>query len=98
MFHYAALIPILISSSLHLFISFDFPTGLMIGVEFADEVAYGTAGLVTKAAAKNHQLLLLTAGVYETIRWIPPLIVSKQEIQEGLKRFESALNDVFSKK
>ncbi len=37
--------------------------GLMIGVEFSDKVAKGTAGAITKACLENG-LLLLSAGAY----------------------------------
>jgi 4-aminobutyrate aminotransferase-like enzyme len=37
-------------------------------------------------------LLLLTCGPWEnTIRWIPPLIVTEAHIEDALKKFERAL-------
>ena len=71
--------------------------GLMIGVEFEDGVKAGSASAVAKAASKEG-LLLLTAGVYESIRFIPPLTVSEAEVQEGLDKFERALSAVFGAK
>ena len=65
--------------------------GLMIGVEFdSDAVAAGSAGVVSKECMKEG-LLLLTAGVYESLRFIPPLTVSEKEIAEGLEKFEKVL-------
>jgi 4-aminobutyrate aminotransferase len=68
--------------------------GLMIGTEFRD-----TKGKPDKKTAKgvvhecaDRNLMLLTAGPWDnTIRWIPPLIVSKDQIDEALNIFESSL-------
>jgi 4-aminobutyrate aminotransferase len=49
------------------------------------------AKAVTKAALR-HGLMLLTCGSYDnTIRWIPPLVVSEQQIKDALAAFEQAL-------
>jgi len=69
--------------------------GLMIGTEFLvdgrPEKAKQLAKDVLHAAEENN-LLLLTCGTYDnTIRWIPPLNVSEEQINDGLKAFESAL-------
>ncbi len=40
-------------------------------------------------------MLLLTTSIYETIRFIPPLTVSAEEIEAGLRIFERALAQVF---
>ncbi len=68
--------------------------GLMVGVEFADDVAYGASGKVSKACL-DQDMLLLTTSIYETIRFIPPLTVSAEEIETGLRIFERALEQVF---
>lgn len=63
--------------------------GLMIGVEF--NVA-GKAEEIAKACIEK-KLLLLTCGVDKSvIRWVPPLVVSEQEIDEALGIFASVLN------
>jgi 4-aminobutyrate aminotransferase-like enzyme len=37
-------------------------------------------------------MLILTAGPWDnTIRWIPPLVVTEAQINEGLNIFEDAL-------
>lgn len=71
--------------------------GLMIGTEFRDP-----SGKPDKATAKavahaclERGLILLTCGPWDnTIRWIPPLIVSKEQIDEGLNIFSDALKEV----
>jgi len=73
--------------------------GLMIGVEFDhNKVPAGTATNITKACLANNGdntgMLLLTSGAYEAIRFIPPLIVSKEETDLGLSIFEKALATV----
>ena len=69
--------------------------GLMIATEFTDPKRQpwtDRAKAVTKAAL-NEGLMLLTCGSYDnTIRWIPPLIVSEPQIKEALGMFERALN------
>ena len=70
--------------------------GLMIGTEFIAE-----GGKPEKAkpmvkeiihAAEERNLLLLSCGTYDnTIRWIPPLIVTAGQINDGLNVFEGVL-------
>jgi 4-aminobutyrate aminotransferase len=70
--------------------------GLMIGMEFVkDGQPDGVSPKqVTKACAEKG-LLLLTCGTYnQVIRWIPPLIVTQQEIDEALVVFETSLKQV----
>jgi 4-aminobutyrate aminotransferase len=69
--------------------------GLMVAVEF-DLVPPGTASKVVSHCV-NQGLLILTTGPLETVRIIPPLTVSQQEIQQGLKLFQAALQEVFPK-
>ena len=65
--------------------------GLMVGVELdSSAVVAGSAGTVSKECMREG-LLLLTAGVYESLRFIPPLTVSEKEIAEGLDKFERVL-------
>jgi len=68
--------------------------GLMIGVEFRDadgKPDTSTAKAVQKACFEE-RLLLLTCGPWDnTIRWIPPLIVTEEQIDVGLQIFERAL-------
>ena len=43
-------------------------------------------------AVEDQNLLLLTCGTYDNvIRWIPPLNVTGEQINDGLKIFEGAL-------
>lgn len=53
--------------------------GLMVGIVLKDGV--DRSGLV-KACYDNH-LLVLTAGS-KTIRLLPPLVISKEEVDKGL--------------
>ncbi|MBK8020585.1 MAG: aminotransferase class III-fold pyridoxal phosphate-dependent enzyme [Chloroflexi bacterium] len=67
--------------------------GLMIGVEF------GPSGQPDKTSAKKTQqgsiardLLLLTCGTHDNIiRWIPPLVVNEEQIDNALSVFAEAL-------
>jgi len=68
--------------------------GLMIGVEFdGKKVKKGFVDAVSKECAKNG-MILLTTSIYETLRFIPPLNVSKAEIDEGVAIFDKAVSTV----
>lgn len=68
--------------------------GLMIAVEFTKPD--GTADpVITEAVIRycvTHKLLLLSCGSYKNvIRWIPPLVVNKEQTKQALGIFEMAL-------
>jgi 4-aminobutyrate aminotransferase len=71
--------------------------GLMVGVEFTTPQGKPdkeTAKALQKACL-NERLLLLTCGTWDnTIRFIPPLVATTEQINEGLARFERALAQV----
>ncbi len=70
--------------------------GLMVGVEFRD-----AQGKPDKPTAKevvhaclDRKLMLITCGPWDnTIRFIPPLMVSQAQIQQGLEIFKAALEE-----
>ena len=72
--------------------------GLMVGVEFV--VPGGRTPDKDRAkevqeACRESGLLLLTCGTEgNVIRWIPPLIIGEQELEEALNVFEHALGSV----
>jgi 4-aminobutyrate aminotransferase len=72
--------------------------GLMIGTEFVVDGRPDQAKPLAKEiihCAEEKGLLLLSCGTYDnTIRWIPPLNVSAEQIGDGLKIFEDALRQV----
>ncbi len=72
--------------------------GLMVGSEFVVHGRPEEAKPVVKQivhAAEERDLLLLTCGTYDnTIRWIPPLNVTSEQINDGLKVFGEALHSV----
>ncbi len=70
--------------------------GLMVGVEFTDpdtrKPATDVAKQVIKHCLEEGQLILMSCGPYSnTVRWIPPLVVSEAQINEGLTIFEKAV-------
>lgn len=71
--------------------------GLMIGTEFRD-AARKPDKQTAKATAKachGRGLMLLTCGPWDNvIRWIPPLIVTAEQVDESLNIFEGALREV----
>lgn len=76
--------------------------GLMIGLEF-NSPAFPTltpkdvpAGISSKVQAKclQNDMLTLTTSIYETIRFIPPLTISEEEMKQGCEIFTKAVEDV----
>lgn len=69
--------------------------GLMIGAEFRTPEGQPdkqAAKAVVRACLEDH-LLLLTCGPWDnTIRWIPPLVVTEDQITQGLSIFKTALD------
>jgi len=68
--------------------------GLMVGVEFRNEEGSPDESFTKKVlkGCYDHRLLLLSCGPWNnTIRFIPPLIVSKSQIDDALDIFEMAL-------
>lgn len=70
--------------------------GLMVGCEFTNpDTGQPDAGITKKVATHALQqghLILLTCGMYgNVVRWIPPLVVTEAQIDEGLTVFEQAV-------
>lgn len=68
--------------------------GLMVGTEFRDAKGKPdkptAKGVVAECAKRN--MMLLTAGTWDnTIRWIPPLIVTQAQMNDALGIFEESL-------
>ncbi|KAK9839019.1 hypothetical protein WJX74_007933 [Apatococcus lobatus] len=73
--------------------------GLMVAIEFGGtdgslSAKYGTAAAITKAAVKRN-MLLLSAGARETIRFLPALNVKAEEIDQALNILADCLEEVF---
>jgi 4-aminobutyrate aminotransferase len=69
--------------------------GLMVGVEFSGEERAPDKAVAKRVvhACQERKLLLLTCGPWDnTVRFIPPLVVSQDEIGEALGIFEEALH------
>ena len=72
--------------------------GLMVGTEFvvdgrADKAKQLVKNLIHSAEEKG--LLLLSCGTYDnTLRWIPPINVRAEQINDGLSIFGEALKEV----
>jgi len=69
--------------------------GSMVGAEFADPAGAPDKALTDRLTrwCADHNLLLLTCGTYgNVIRWIPPLVVTEQQIDEALRIFAAALD------
>jgi 4-aminobutyrate aminotransferase len=66
----------------------------MVGTEIRNakrELDKKMAKAIVKACY-DQKMILLTCGHWDnTIRWIPPLIITEEQIADGLERFEKAL-------
>jgi len=76
--------------------------GLMIGAEFVPGAAahYGLGGSLAAAVSRacfERGMLLLPTGHRDTLRFVPPLVVSEAEVDECLHIFEQAVHDVTSR-
>jgi 4-aminobutyrate aminotransferase len=68
--------------------------GLMVGTEFTLPDRTPATALVKQIVGRCQEqgLLLLTCGTYgNVIRWIPPLVVNRGEIEGALEIFSAAL-------
>jgi 4-aminobutyrate aminotransferase len=72
--------------------------GLMVGTEFIVDGSQIKAKQLVKDvihSAEEKGMLLLSCGTYDnTLRWIPPLNVTTQQINDGLKIFGESLKEV----
>ena len=79
----------------------------MVGVEFASPTGPGTEfdALAAQSAPKamasrvskkcqEMGLLILTTSVYEVIRFIPPLNITREDLETGCKIFGRAVREV----
>ena len=64
--------------------------GLLLGLQLSED----PTPLVT--AARQRGLLIITCGT-NTLRFVPPLIISREEIEEGLRILDDAMGVAFSK-
>lgn len=74
--------------------------GLMIGVEFErlpGKLPGATAGAIA-TACHERDLVILSCGPYDTLRFIPALNISSDDLQKGLEIFEEALRHLHSTK
>jgi 4-aminobutyrate aminotransferase len=71
--------------------------GLMVGTEFTVAGRPDRAKPLVKDvvhSAEEKGLLLLSCGTYDnTLRWIPPLNVTSEQINDGLRMFGASLKD-----
>ncbi|PIZ25508.1 MAG: aspartate aminotransferase family protein, partial [Chloroflexi bacterium CG_4_10_14_0_8_um_filter_57_5] len=71
--------------------------GLMVATEFRTSENKPDKNTVKAIihAAQERKLLLLSCGTYDnSIRWIPPLIVSERQIDDAVSIFAEALKDI----
>jgi 4-aminobutyrate aminotransferase len=69
--------------------------GLMVATEFTtpDGQPWSERAQAVAKAVYEQKLMLLTAGAYgNVIRWIPPLVVNQEQIQDSLSIFAAALD------
>eukprot|EP00656_Telonema_subtile_P038141 TRINITY_DN4275_c0_g1_i1.p1 TRINITY_DN4275_c0_g1~~TRINITY_DN4275_c0_g1_i1.p1 ORF type:complete len:445 (+),score=142.20 TRINITY_DN4275_c0_g1_i1:150-1484(+) len=69
-------------------------SGLFVGVEYNRD-AKGIAAQVSQACLAEGMILLST-GIKETTRFIPPLTVSQQELELGFEHYKNALKKVIA--
>ena len=75
--------------------------GLMVGVEMTDPKTRQPDAAFAKQVITNSleqgNMILMTCGTdANTVRWIPPLIVTEQQIDDGLHIFRNAAEQAFT--
>lgn len=68
--------------------------GLMVAAELGEA---GSAAKLCKAAFAR-EMIMISAGARDTLRFLPPLTVSEGEITECLAKLEGSFEDVFGKR
>ena len=63
--------------------------GLMVATEF--DSAERAEAIVQHCLREHHVILLMAGTRNRTIRWMPPLVVTADEVSEALHAFESAI-------
>ena len=66
--------------------------GLIQGLEFTCPV-----GPIVKEALLNQKLVLISAGA-NVIRFVPPLVIEKEDVDEMMRRLRAAIRAVEDKK
>jgi 4-aminobutyrate aminotransferase len=69
--------------------------GCMVATEFVDGDGHPSKDITDRIVKQcaDHNLLLLTCGSYgNVIRWIPPLVVTEQQVNDALAIFAAALD------
>jgi len=81
---------------------------LMVGVEFASPPGTfsrdvfsnpkAPSNLASRIAKRCQEkgLLILTTSVYQVVRFIPPLTITKEELTEGMRIFSTAMKEVLN--
>ena len=65
--------------------------GLMLACEFAPGKGYASK-VQAKCMEKN--MLVLTTSIYDTLRFIPPLNITKEDMAAGCKIIADAIKEV----
>jgi 4-aminobutyrate aminotransferase-like enzyme len=69
--------------------------GLMIGCEIVDADGRpdaARAGAITRHCVEHGRVLFMTAGSFgNVVRWIPPLVATEVQLDEGVAAFGAAL-------
>ena len=73
--------------------------GLMVAAEFAPGAAahYGISGTISAAISRasfDRGMLLLPTGHRDTLRFVPPLVVSAAEVDECLAIVHDAVHEI----
>jgi 4-aminobutyrate aminotransferase len=68
--------------------------GCMIGVEFTADCPAGTKAKVSSACHQEGMVMLGTS-TFETMRFIPPLVISEEQVDMAVNKFEKACATVF---
>lgn len=65
----------------------------MQAIEFKPGTA-GSIGSKVQAKCKEKELLILTTSIYDTLRFIPALNITKEDMEKGCQILKEAIEEV----
>jgi 4-aminobutyrate aminotransferase len=65
--------------------------GLMLGIEFVPGKGYASK---VQAKCMEKDMLVLTTSIYDTLRFIPPLNITKEDMAKGCQIIKEAMEEV----
>ena len=70
--------------------------GLMLAMEFVNANGQDNVASRVQAKCMEKGLLVLTTSIYDTLRFIPPLNISKEDMEKGILIIQESIEEVYA--